>query len=139
MKALLAMLFMFVLFAALMSDTNIRKADTQQNIGSMFFCERYNTKYDMPINVSNRFTRGNICVITNLGYSINQSYVIIQLDRLNPVTHQYEYYNSYNFTVNPSYSYIYFNNVYFGMSGHYRVFLLRQDRQVIISGLVEII
>lgn len=138
MKSLLALIFIFLFYVGLTSDIEKKEINDYQS-GNMFFCEYYDPVSNMPINIGNRFTKGNLCVVANLGYQINQHNVVIQLDRLNPLTGNYEYYNAYNFIVNPNYSYIYFNNVYFGLSGTYRVFLLYSNRVPIISGLIEII
>lgn len=128
-----------LLIAVVVSVSFYVNNESQVHDANVIFCEYYDTYSNMPVNVGNRFTKGNICVIANLGFPINQNSVLIQLDRYNNETGKYEYYNSMNFRVNPAYSYIYFNNIYFGLSGHYRVFLLYRNRTVVVSGLVEII
>lgn len=106
--------------------------------GRMIFCEHYNPNSG-AVGIGTMFSRGNISVIVELSSQIYYNKIFLQLDLYNPRSGQYEYYYSYEFNVDPSYTYIYFNNIYFGLGGHYRVFLLDPNRNVITNGLVEIL
>ena len=65
--------------------------------------------------------------------------ITIELDKLNPRKNTFEYYNDYEFDVGYNMDYIFFNDIYFGDPGIYRVFLLDPKVITIVSSLVEIV
>lgn len=102
----------------------------------LYFCEKYTTK---EIGTGDRFTTGNITVMVKLDLPIYYENVSIQWDRLNCKTGRFEYSNSKTFTVDGSWTYMFFDGIYFAEPGIYRVFLLDPSKATMVSGLVEII
>lgn len=104
----------------------------------LYFCEDY-TSEEGEINCSDLFYAGNVNVMVSLESAIYYTTVKIQLDKFDPRSNSFAYYNDYEFEVNADDSYINFGKVYFGDKGFYRVFLLDPYDETITSALIEII
>lgn len=109
-----------------------------QSCDLLYFCSRYDAT-EGEIDAGDRFYTGNLTVVTLLEAPIFYSKVFVQLDKYNPREGDFEYYNDYEYDVDPDLDYIYFDNIYFGEAGFYRVFLLDPNRNTITSAIVEII
>ncbi|MFC1888125.1 hypothetical protein ACFLYK_04890, partial [Candidatus Cloacimonadota bacterium] len=91
------------------------------------------------VDCGDRFYVGNVNIMVNLESAIYYTSVRIQLDKFDPRSNDFEYYNDYEFDVESDMDYINFGKVYFGEKGFYRVFLLDPYDETITSALVEII
>ena len=109
-----------------------------QSCDLLYFCEEYDAT-DGEIGCNDRYYAGNLTVVTLLSSPIYYTKVTVQLDKFDPKSNDFEYYNDWEFDVESDMDYIYFENIYFGDPGFYRVFLLDPYRQTIVSALVEII
>ena len=108
----------------------------------LYFCENYGANGES--GVSDRFTTGYITVMVKADDAIGLRDCSIQLDKYNCSSSTFEYYKKFNFAVEPSMKYIYFqrndeSDMNFDTPGIYRVFLLDQNGRTVTSGLVEII
>jgi len=124
----------FVIIAFFIVMTGIL---TAQSADLLYFCERYDSN-DGEINAGDRFFSGNLTVVVLLEAPIYYTKIYIQLDKYNPREGDFEYYNDYEFDVESDMDYIYFDDIYFGDTGFYRVFLLDPNRNTITSAIVEI-
>lgn len=132
MKKVILLGFCLVLFWGIAATLSA------QNCDLLYFCVRYDSQYG-EIDQSDRFTTGNITVMVLLEKPISCYEITIQLDKYNPRKNTFEYYNDYEFDVGYDMDYIYFNDIYFGDPGIYRVFLLDSRDNTIVSSLVEIV
>ncbi len=109
-----------------------------QSCDLLYFCEKYDVD-DGEIGCNDHFKSGNLTVITFLSSPIYYTEVSIKLDKFNPDANEFQYYNNYEFDVEPDKYFFYFENIYFDDPGFYRVFLLDPYCQTIVSALIEII
>lgn len=103
----------------------------------LYFCEQYTSSGE--VGVSDRFTTGDLTVMTKLKDPIYFEKITIQLDKYNCRTGKFEYFSSEEYDVDGSWTYIHFDNINFSTPGLYRVFILDPNKSTIVSGLVEII
>ena len=132
MKKIILLGFCLVLFWGVVANL------FAQNCDLLYFCVKYDSEYG-EIDQSDRFTTGNITVMVLLEKPIALYEIKIELDKLNPRKNTFEYYNDYEFDVGYDMDYIFFNEIYFGDPGIYRVFLLDPKGNTIVSSLVEIV
>jgi len=109
-----------------------------QSCDLIYLCEDYDS-VEGEINVGDRFYTGNLTAVVLLENPIYYTKIFIQLDKYNPREGDFSYYYDYEFDVDSDMDYIYFNDIYFGEAGFYRVFLLDPSKNTITSSLVEII
>ena len=132
MKKTAVLIFIILLVSPFVSQFKAISCDI------LYFCEDY-TAEEGEINCGDRFYTGNINVMVSLESAIYYTNVRIQLDKFDPKSNAFSYYDDYEFEVNSEDSYINFGKVYFGDKGFYRVFLLNPYDETITSGLIEII
>ena len=104
----------------------------------LYFCADY-TDEDGEVDCGDRFYVGNVNVMVYLESAIYYTAVRIQLDKFDPRSNAFAYYNDYEFDVEADMDYINFGKVYFGDKGFYRVFLLDPYDETITSAIIEII
>ena len=109
-----------------------------QSCDILYFCEIYDTETG-EVNAGDRFYSGNLTVMALLAAPIYYTKVYIQLDKYNPRNGEFEYYSDEEFTVESDMDYMYFNDVYFGEKGFYRVFMLDPTKNTMVSAIIEII
>lgn len=109
-----------------------------QSCDILYFCERYDTEMG-EVNAGDRLPVGNLTVMALLAAPVYYTKIYIQLDKYNPRNGEFEYYSDEEFTVESDMDYMYFNDIYFGERGFYRVFMLDPTRNNIVSAIVEII
>ncbi|MCF7794300.1 MAG: hypothetical protein K9N09_05675 [Candidatus Cloacimonetes bacterium] len=129
MKKLIIILFLMFAFSVTIAA---------QSCDLLYFCTRYDAT-EGEISAGDRFFTGDLTVVTLLEAPIFYTKIYVQLDKYNPREGDFEYYNDYEFDVDPDLDYIYFDNINFGEAGFYRVFLLDPNRNTITSAIVEII
>jgi hypothetical protein len=104
----------------------------------LYFCAEY-TEDEEEIDCGDRFYVGNVNIMVNLESAIYYTTVRIQLDKFDPRSNEFAYFEDYEFDVESDMDYINFGKIYFGEKGFYRVFLLDPYDETITSALVEII
>lgn len=139
MKNFIYLLLFTVAFAIFAMNT----ATLAQAEPVMYFCERYD-EYDGEIGIRDRYSKGPITVMVKCTDPLYLTNVSIQYDRYSFRSGKFEYYKSFDFDIQPDMSYIFFgptsgNDMRFDDSGFYRVFLLDEDNNTIVSALIEII
>ncbi len=104
----------------------------------IYFCEKYD---GTEINISDRFTTGNLTIIIKSDDIITYTDVFIEYDKYNSKTKQFEYYKkiSYKLGKNQRYMRITDSRLSFNETGIFRVFILNSASQTITSSLIEII
>lgn len=132
MKKIILLMFILYSFVGLITSL------TAQSCDLLYFCVRYDSDLG-EIDASDRFSTGNITVMVLLESPIFYTDIIIQLDKYSINADDFEYYNDYDFDVSSDMDYIFFNDIYFGDAGIYRVFLLDPSKNTITSSLVEIV
>lgn len=108
----------------------------------LYFCEKYGENGE--VGVSDRFTTGYLTVMVKADGPLGLRDCSVQMDKYNPTTGTFQYYNKFKYAVTPDMSYVYFarndeSDMDFKDPGIYRVFLLDQNDRTVASGLVEII
>ena len=109
-----------------------------QSCDILYFCENYDAEMG-EINAGDRFNSGNLTVMTLLAAPVYYTKIYIQLDKYNPRNGEFEYHSDVEFTVESDMDYMYFNDVYFGEKGFYRVFMLDPTKNTMVSAIIEII
>lgn len=130
MKKILIILAFFAFF---LGANNYIKA---QSCDILYFCVKYDGGEK---DCSDRFYAGSLTVMAKLASEIYYEKVYIQLDKYEPRTGEFKYYDDYEFTTDPDMTYIYFPGINFKDRGFYRVFLLNPSKETITSALIEII
>ena len=128
----IVLLFSGIIFLFMFATLSAQSCDI------LYFCERYDTEMG-EVNAGDRFYSGNLTVMTLLAAPVYYTKIYIQLDKYNPRNGEFEYYSDVEFVVEPDMDYMYFNDIYFGERGFYRVFMLDPTRNNIVSAIVEII
>ena len=108
-----------------------------QSCDLLYFCKSFDAN-DGEVDAGDRFYTGNLTVVVLLEAPIYYTKIFIQLNKYNPREGEFEYYSDTEFDVEADLNYIYFNDIYFGDAGFYRVFLLDPSRNTITSAVVEI-
>jgi hypothetical protein len=113
-----------------------------QNEPVLYFCEKYGRNGE--IGVSDRFTTGYLTVVVKADYALGLDEVAIQFDQYNYRTGEFEYFEKFNYSVDPDMKYIFFekneeSDMNFREPGIYRVFLLDERDRTVASALIEII
>ncbi|MDQ3020891.1 MAG: hypothetical protein M3R36_10015 [Bacteroidota bacterium] len=108
----------------------------------LYFCEKYGDNGE--VGVSDRFTTGYLTVMVKADGPLGLRDCSVQMDKYNPTTGTFQYYNKFNYVVKPDMDYVFFakneeSDMDFKDPGIYRVFLLDQNDRTVASGLVEII
>ncbi|HHE37340.1 MAG TPA: hypothetical protein ENL20_02065 [Candidatus Cloacimonetes bacterium] len=129
-KLLFVIIFVNLLFSSIVSIY-------AQNCDLLYFCVSYDPDAG-EIDCSDRFTTGNITVVALLKSPIFYTKITIQVDKYNPREGTFEYYDAWEFDVDPEMDFIYFNDINFQDKGFFRVFLVDPEENIITSGLVEI-
>ncbi|MFH0735557.1 MAG: hypothetical protein V1773_11780 [bacterium] len=130
MKKLFVLFFFFSMFFA----ANIKVQ--AQSCDILYFCVKYD---DGEKDCSDRFYAGTLTVMAKLANPVYYEKVFVQMDKFEPRTGEFKYYNDYEFTTDPDMTYIFFPGVEFKDRGFYRVFLLNPNKDTITSAIVEII
>ena len=130
-----------VFCVSLMMFGFISKAHAQSS-PVLYFCESYGTNGE--INISDRFNTGYLTVMVKCDHEIGLTDVTIQYDKYDKSTGKFGYYKKFNFTIQASMKYVYFerssqNDMSFDSPGFYRVFLLDSNGKTVTSSLIEII
>jgi len=129
-KLLLVIILLNLLFASIVSIH-------AQNCDLLYFCVNYDSEVG-EIDCSDRFTTGNITVVALLKSAIYYTKLTVQIDKYNPREATFEYYDAWEFDVDPDMDYIYFNDINFQDKGIFRVFLVDPEENTITSSLIEI-
>ena len=132
MKKTAVLIFVFLIISPFFTQFKAISCDI------LYFCEDY-TSEEGEIGCGDRFYSGNVNVMVSLESAIYYTTVKIQLDKFDPRSNDFAYYDDYEFEVDSEDSYINFGKVYFGDKGFYRVFLLDPYDETITSALIEII
>lgn len=130
MKKIIYLIFFVSSFAATSQTLKAQSCDI------LYFCVKYDGGEK---DCSDRFYAGTLTVMAKLASEIYFEKVYIQLDKYDPRSGTFKYYNDYEFTTEPDMTYIYFPGINFGDRGFYRVFLLSPTKETITSALIEII
>lgn len=130
------------IFISLFILSLISKAQAQSS-PVLYFCESYSSTRG-EVNISDRFNPGYLTVMVKADKALGLSDVSIQYDKYDPSSRTFNYYKKFNFNVQPSSNYIYFertsdNDMSFDEPGIYRVFLLDERGKTVTSSLIEII
>jgi len=127
-------LFVIGLFLGLLFTTNTKIQ--AQSCDIMYFCVSYDGGEK---DCSDRFYAGKLTVMAKLANEIYFEKVTVQLDKFEPRTGEFKYYNDYEFDTESDMTYIFFPGIDFKDRGFYRVFLLNPSKETITSALIEII
>ena len=133
---------MFFAFTLLLSFFALESTVFAQNEPVMFFCEKYGGNGE--VGISERFTTGYLTVMVKADYALGLEDVSIQFDKYNYRTGDFDYYEKFDYSVDPDMKYIFFtknddSDMNFRESGIYRVFLLDERDRTVASALIEII
>ena len=133
---------MFFAFTLLLSFFALESTVFAQNEPVMFFCEKYGGNGE--VGISDRFTTGYLTVMVKADYALGLEDVSIQFDKYNYRTGDFDYYEKFDYSVDPDMKYIFFtknddSDMNFRESGIYRVFLLDERDRTVASALIEII
>jgi len=133
---------MFFTFALLLSFFALESTVFAQNEPVMFFCEKYGRNGE--VGISDRFTTGYLTVMVKADYALGLDDVSIQFDKYNYRTGDFEYYEKFDYSVDPDMKYMFFtknedSDMNFREAGIYRVFLLDERDRTVASALIEII
>ena len=133
---------MFFAFTLLLSFFALESTVFAQNEPVMFFCEKYGRNGE--VGISDRFTTGYLTVMVKADYALGLDDVSIQFDKYNYRTGDFEYYEKFDYSVDPDMKYMFFtknedSDMNFREAGIYRVFLLDERDRTVASALIEII
>jgi len=133
---------MFFAFTLLLSFFALESTVFAQNEPVMFFCEKYGRNGE--VGISDRFTTGYLTVMVKADYALGLDDVSIQFDKYNYRTGDFEYYEKFDYSVDPDMKYMFFtknedSDMNFREVGIYRVFLLDERDRTVASALIEII
>ena len=132
MKKVLLIAVLFLIVSPFFSEFKAINCDL------LYFCADY-TSEDGEVDCGDRFYVGNVNVMVFLEAAIYYTEVRIQLDKFDPRSNDFAYYDDYEFDVDSDMDYINFGKVNFGEKGFYRVFLLNPYDETVTSALIEII
>jgi hypothetical protein len=133
---------LFFAFILLLTFFALESTAFAQNEPVLYFCEKYGRNGE--IGVSDRFTTGYLTVVVKADYALGLDEVAIQFDQYNYRTGEFEYFEKFNYSVDPDMKYIFFekneeSDMNFREPGIYRVFLLDERDRTVASALIEII
>ena len=112
-----------------------------QNEPVMYFCDKFGK--NGAVGISDHRTTGYLTVVVKADYALGLDDVIIQFDKYSCRTGEFEYYEKFYYSVDPSMNHIFFesnenSDLNFRKPGIYRVFLLDDRERTVASALIEI-
>ncbi|MFZ0453946.1 MAG: hypothetical protein WCE54_01095 [Ignavibacteriaceae bacterium] len=130
--------FLFLLFFLLVSS--LLKA---QSSPVMYFCERYDQEKG-EIGINDTFPIGDITVMVKSSHELGLKHVHIRFDMWDTISHSFNIYKKFNFTINPDMKYVFFSendesDMKLDKPGFYKVYLLNDSDKVAASAIVQIL
>ena len=132
---------LFFVFALLPAFLALESTAFAQNEPVMYFCDKYGS--NGAVGVSDRRTTGHVTVVVKSNYAMGLGEIIIQFDKYNCRSNEFEYYDKFYYSVNPEQNIIFLerdeeNKLQFREVGIYRGFLLDDEDNPVASALIEI-